>query len=164
MDWKKIADKEHINKDPLDIPNKVEYASTARYSELSDYTDLNHLFFVELFSSVVGHAKKSDEFHADHQFPFHNTVKNDKIQFDDPEAEDPVWKVKQAYTLMIAAASESENGVKNPWKRCPSGGHHGHPDFRECMPINHFSQLLKSVSSCSTLLLVQEETLVCGEA
>jgi hypothetical protein len=63
---------------------------------------------------------------------------NDKIKFEDPEAEDPDWKVKQAYTLMIAAALEIENGVENMWKRGPSGGRHDYPDFGKYMPINHF--------------------------
>jgi hypothetical protein len=55
---KKLADNEHINQDPLDIPNSVEYVSAAGDSELSVVTDLNHLFFGEIFPSVVGHAKK----------------------------------------------------------------------------------------------------------
>jgi hypothetical protein len=42
---------------------------------------------------------------------FHNAVTNDKIQFDDLEAEDLDWKVKQSYTLMIVAASEIDNVV-----------------------------------------------------
>ena len=41
----------------------------------------------------------------DDRSPFHNTVRNDKIHFDDPEAEDPDWKVKQAYRLVMAFLS-----------------------------------------------------------
>jgi hypothetical protein len=88
------------------------------------------LFFDQFFPSVVGRAKIIDQFHADHRSPFHNTtVKNDKIKFEDPEAEALDWKVKQAYTLMIAAASEIENGVENLWKCGPSRDQHDYPDF-----------------------------------
>jgi hypothetical protein len=74
--------------------------SAGEDNELSDYTDLNDLFF-EQFPSVAGHAKIIDEFHADHRPPFNSTVTNDKIKFEDPEAEDPDWKVKQAYTDVV---------------------------------------------------------------
>jgi hypothetical protein len=48
--------------------------------------------------------------------PFYNTAQNDRIKSNDPEAGDPDWKLKQAYTLVIAAALEIKNGVKNLWK------------------------------------------------
>jgi hypothetical protein len=44
-----LANNKDMNKDPLDIPNSVKYVSAARDSELSDDTDLNELFFVQLF-------------------------------------------------------------------------------------------------------------------
>jgi hypothetical protein len=92
-------------------------------------TQISTICFSSNFPSVVGNAKIIDEFHADHRSPFHSTVTNDKIKFEDPEAEDPDWKVQQAYTLMIAAALEIENGVENMWKRGPSGGRHDYPHF-----------------------------------
>jgi hypothetical protein len=104
INWKILADGEHITKDPLGVPNSVDYVSADDDNELSDDTDLNDLFFEQFFPSVVGHAKIIDEFHADPISPFHSTVTNDNIKFEDPEAEVPDWKVKQAYTLMIAAA------------------------------------------------------------
>jgi hypothetical protein len=125
INWKIVlADGEHITEDPLDVPSSVDYVSANKDNELSDDTDLNDLFFEQFFPSFVGHAKIIDEFHADHRSPFHFIVTNDKIKFEDPEAEVPDWKVKQAYTLMIAAAPEIENGVENLWKRGPSGGRH----------------------------------------
>jgi hypothetical protein len=72
----------------------VDYVSAGEDNELSDDTDLNDLFFEQFFPSVVGHAKIIDEFRADHRSPFHSTVTIDKIKFEDPEAEDPDWKVK----------------------------------------------------------------------
>ncbi len=148
INWKILADGEHITEDPLDVPNSVDYVSADEDNELSDDTDLNDLFFEQFFPSVVGHAKIIDEFHADHRSPFHSTVTNDKIKFEDPEAEDPDWKVKQAYTLMIAAASEIENGVENLWKRGPSGGRHDYPDFGKYMPINHFKVFQAAAPYC----------------
>jgi hypothetical protein len=91
INWKILADGEHITKDPLDVLNSsVDYVSAAAQdNELSNDTDLNDFFFDQFFPSVVGRAKIIDQFHADHRSPFHNTVKNDKIRFEDPEAEDP---------------------------------------------------------------------------
>jgi hypothetical protein len=136
INWKILAAGEHIKEDPLDIPNSVEYVSAAGDTELSADMDLNDLFLVR---SVVGHAKIIDEFHADHRLPFHNILKNDQIQLDDPEAEDPDWKVKHAYTLMIVAESEIDNGVNNLWNCGPLGGCHDYPDFEKyIMPISPF--------------------------
>jgi hypothetical protein len=67
----------------------VDYVSADKDKELSNDTDLNKLFFEQLFSLVVRHGKIIDEFHADHRSPFHTTVTNDKNKFEDPEAEYP---------------------------------------------------------------------------
>jgi hypothetical protein len=73
---------------------------------------------------------------------------NNKIQFKDTQAEFPDWKVKEAYTLMIAAALEIENGVHNCWKSGPSGGCHDYPDFGKYMPINHFKEFQAAAPYC----------------
>jgi hypothetical protein len=49
-------------------------------------------------------------------------VKHDRIVFHDPDDHNPDWQVRQCYTLLIAAASEIENGVENLWKRGPADG------------------------------------------
>jgi hypothetical protein len=118
-------------------------------AELGDSTNLNALFFDKFFPSVVGHAKTIDEFHADPRSPFHTTVHDNRITFHDPKADDPDWKVKQACTLLVAAASKIENGADDLWKRGPSGGRHDHPDFR----TTHASQPFQSVPICCSLLL-----------
>jgi hypothetical protein len=148
IDWKILADDEHITEDPLSIPDSVEYVSPAGDVELSAATDLNALFFEEFFPSVVGHAKTIDEFHADPLSPYYTTVQNDRILFHDADADDQDWKVKQAYTLMIAAASEIENGVENLWKHGPSGGRHDYPDFGKYMAINRFKAFQAAAPYC----------------
>jgi hypothetical protein len=148
INWRILADNEHITEDPLHIPDSVEYTSPAGHIELSDVTDLNALFFEEFFPDVVGHAKLIDEFHEDPRSPYFTTVHNDRIKFHDAEADDPDWKVKQAYTLMIAAASEIENGVDNLWKHGPSGGRHDYPDFGQYMAINHFKAFQAAAPYC----------------
>ncbi len=70
INWKILADGEHITEDPLDVPNSVDYVSADEDNELSDDTDLNDLFFDQFCPSVVGHAKTIDQFHADHSSPF----------------------------------------------------------------------------------------------
>ncbi len=49
IDWKILADGEQITQDPLDVLNSVDYVSAAENNELSDDTDLNNLFFEQLF-------------------------------------------------------------------------------------------------------------------
>lgn len=48
---------------------------------------------------------------------------------------------------MIVVASEIKNGVENPWKHGPLGGHHDYPDFGKCMPINHF-KVFQAMACC----------------
>jgi len=45
--------------------------------------------------------------------PYCESVTQQNIKFHYPNAEDPDWKVKQSYIVIIAAASELENGIKN---------------------------------------------------
>jgi hypothetical protein len=82
---------------------------------------------------VTGHAKKLDEYLSDARASFHDTYTNDKIKFRDPEDPDPDWKVKQDFTLIIAVASEIENGVDYLWKRGSSSGRRDYPDFGKYM-------------------------------
>jgi hypothetical protein len=85
--------------------------------DLNEDTDLGDVFFTEFFPSIIGHAKIIDEYHADQRSPYYSTVNNDNIIFHDENAQDPDWKVQQAYLLLIAPASEVVNGIENLWKR-----------------------------------------------
>ncbi|KAG7355119.1 hypothetical protein IV203_004475 [Nitzschia inconspicua] len=40
--------------------------------------------------------------------------------------------------MMVAAATESEVGVENLWKRGPTGGRRDYPDFGQYLPRNWF--------------------------
>jgi hypothetical protein len=53
INWKILADGEHITEDPLDVPNSVDYVSAGEDNELSDDTaDLNDLFFEQFFHQL----------------------------------------------------------------------------------------------------------------
>ena len=84
--------------------------------DFDDDVNLSHVFFDKLFPNVKGHAKLIDKYFQDPRSSMHATVKNDKIVFHDPEADDPDWRVKMCYSLMIAGVTELENGVENLWK------------------------------------------------
>jgi hypothetical protein len=58
---------------------------------------------------------------------------NESIVFHDEDAEDPDWKSKQSYTMLIVAALEMEMGVENLWKKGKANGRRGHPDFGQYM-------------------------------
>ena len=52
INWKILADDEHITEDPLDVPNSVDYVSATEDNELSDDTYLNDLFFDQFFHQL----------------------------------------------------------------------------------------------------------------
>jgi hypothetical protein len=79
--------------------------------------------------AFVGHAKIIDKYLSNPSATYHDTVCKDKILFLDEHAEDPNWKVKQCYLLIIAAVTEIVVGVDNLWKSGPSIGCHNYPDF-----------------------------------
>ncbi len=92
------------------------------------------IIFVNIFSHLsllafVGHAKIIDKYLSNPLATYHDTVCKDKILFLDEHAEDPDWKVKQGYLLIIAAATEVVVGVDNLLKSGPSTGLHNFPDF-----------------------------------
>jgi hypothetical protein len=60
------------------------------------------------------------------------------IMFYDANAEDPNWKIRQCYTLLIAGASEMENGVDNLWKKGAASGRRNHPYFGQYLGKNIF--------------------------
>ena len=92
----------------LQIPNGIQFKKDIQIEP--DNSNLIDIFFDEFFPCVKGHAKIIDEYHSQKDSTYYLTVRNDKIIFHDEEAPDPDWKVKMAYTLMIAAVSEVETG------------------------------------------------------
>ena len=63
-------------------------------------------------------------------------------------ADDPDWRFKICYTIMIASASEIHNGVENLWKRGLSKGRRAYPDFGRYMPINYFKAFMAAAPYC----------------
>jgi hypothetical protein len=78
----------------------------------------------------------------------HVTYINEKMQFHDSEAEDPDWMVRQCYTLIIAGASEMENGVENLWKKGAASGRRNHPDFDQYIDKNVFKAFKYAAHFC----------------
>jgi hypothetical protein len=63
-----------------------------------------------------------DEYLADEKAEFHSTIINENIIFREEDAEDPDWKIKQCYTLMVAVVSVMEIGVDNLLKKGRENG------------------------------------------
>ena len=70
-----------------------------------------------------------DTFVSDERATYYHTYKNRKIKFFDADADDPDHLIKQCYLLVVAAATELEDGTENLWKRGSSGGRRMYPDF-----------------------------------
>ena len=144
--WEILADNEHVTESPLEIPETVEYKKDIYFDD--ETTNYNDIFFEYFFPDVTRHGKIMDEFHADPKSSYFATVRSDKIQFHDEDAEDPDWKVKRAYTLLIAAACEVESGVENLWKQGKSNGRRDYPDFGQFMPLNYFKAFQSAAAYC----------------
>ena len=97
------------------------------------------IFFDHFSPDVMGHGKKLDKYLSSVQAPMFQMVHNDGIQFHDKEADDLDWTAKQAYLLVLAAATESDVGVDNLWKRGRSGGRQDYADFGQYRPQNWFN-------------------------
>jgi hypothetical protein len=65
--------------------------------KFDDDTKLVDIFFKHVFTFIEGHAKKLDKKLANPKAEFMK-------QFHDKDHEDPDWKIRQWYTLLIAAA------------------------------------------------------------
>jgi hypothetical protein len=97
-------------------------------------TKLDKLFFDNMMPCVDGHALIIYKYFQDPREDMHLTVNNDGIKFHDPEAEYPDWQVNHCYILLIASASEMENGAKNIWKSGKASGRRCYADFgQDCM-------------------------------
>ena len=94
-----------------------------------DKDDKNDTFFQHIFPSVKGHGKIFDEYLSNPNAENHSTVMVEKIKFHDKAADNQDWRVKQCYTLLIAAANKIENGADNLWKQAKSGGRQQYTDF-----------------------------------
>jgi hypothetical protein len=79
---------------------------------------LHELFFTHFFPNVKGHGLLTDKYHSDSQSLNHHTyiTSNFKFHESDPD-QDPDWKIKQCYLLLLAAVTESDVGVENLWKK-----------------------------------------------
>lgn len=131
--WKILPDTEHITDDPLQMPEEAEF-----FPEMDWDLSFEENFFQRFFPDITGHGKILDEYLSDSRASYHDTAVQCRITFHDPSQIDCDWKVKQCYLLLIAAATEVENGVENLWSRGSSGGRHDYPDFGRYMPVNYF--------------------------
>jgi hypothetical protein len=75
-------------------------------------------------------------------------MKADKIQFHDPADKDPDWKVRNCYLLLIAAATEVENGIEYLWKRGRVGNRCFYPDFGRFMSVNEMKCFYSATPYC----------------
>ncbi|KAG7339288.1 hypothetical protein IV203_023991 [Nitzschia inconspicua] len=141
VSWKILPDNGYTKEDDYPMvayPKEASFNVDIDFGEVDRYEDLKEIFFEHFFPDVVGHAQWINDFHSDPRSPMFTTIQNDNIIFHDPDNEDPDWIVKQCYLMMVAAATESEVGVENLWKRGPTGGRRDYPDFGQCLPRNWF--------------------------
>jgi len=79
--------------------------------------------------------------------PFHDTVKLNNIKFHDSNDPGPDWKIKQCYLLLIAGATEMENGIESLWKRMKKR-HCLYPHFGRLMRLNEMKAFCSAAPYC----------------
>ena len=87
------------------------------------------MMFLMISPCIKGHAKLIDDYHYFLNSPPYSAVRNDQIEFYDPEGDDPDHLAKIACAMMIAIVSEVEQYVENLWKRGRSNCHRDYPNF-----------------------------------
>ena len=155
INWDILPDGQHITRDedPMEYPTEVRRKKDIDFGDDGNTDKYADIFFEHFFPDVTGHAQKMDTYLSNIKAPMYQTVLNDGIKFHDAEADDNDWIIKQAYLLILAAATESDVGVENLWKRGKSGGRHDHADFGQYMPQNWF----KAFQSAAALMFCAEE-------
>lgn len=136
--WMILKDEEYITDSNFKLPEKAKL-------KLDRNASLYELFFDSFFPSVQGHAALLDKYLSDSRADYHTTYKNRKFKFHDEQDDDPDWKVKQCYLLIIAAASEFHTGVENLWKKGKGPGRMEYPDFGKYFDKDMF-QCFKSAA------------------
>jgi hypothetical protein len=95
--WRILRDSESMD---LGMPDMDGTEQFKKDIDLDEDTDLGDVFFSEFFPCIVGHAAIIDDFHGSRRSHYYSKIQNDNIKFHDENAEDPDWKVKQAYLLL----------------------------------------------------------------
>jgi len=148
VEWTILGDDEVVDDMALDAPPKAQYKKDIPWNEKAENMDYNEVFFEHFFPSIKGHAKLIDKYHSSPKSLMSKSVADDNIRFEDETADDPDWKVRVCYTLLIAAASELDNGVDELWKKGKSSGRHMHADFGRYIPKNYFKAFQAAAPFC----------------
>lgn len=117
--WKILQDNEQITTDAMGEHNdKLYHPIKVDISWSPTHKDVNYnqTFFWYFFPSLKAKAKLMDEYLADCRCSMYTTVVSNKIQFYDPDREDPDALVRLCVTILIIGALEVHNGIKNLWK------------------------------------------------
>ena len=145
IDWEILASSMHHE----DVNFKPPTRSNVIGADIDFDNNAGVVFFKHIFPSVEGHAKIIDKYLSNPAAEYYSLVWSHKIQFFDVDDKDPDWKVKQCYLILIAAATETENGDENLWMK---GMHlwHPYPDFRCCMSQNEMKAFCSAAPFCWT--------------
>lgn len=105
----------------------------------------HEVFFKHFWPDMTGKAKTTDKYYSNQKADMYETMQKRNIKFHDPKAEDPDWKMKQYVLLLIAAATEVENGLVNLWKSGATGGCRNYPDFGKYAEKNEFNAFMNAL-------------------
>ncbi len=98
----------------------------------------NNIFFEHFFPSLKGKDKLMDEYLNDERCSMLWCIRKEKVIFNHPNHSDPDYLVKLSVTLVISAALEVHNRIKNLWKQGLLYGLKDDPNFLQYIPCTYF--------------------------
>ena len=139
--WTILSDTEHVTESRIVIPERPTL-------NIDPDKPLEETFFSKFLPDVKGHAAILDDYLDNPQAEYHRTYKARHFKFDDPTNPDRDWKVKQCYLVIVAGATELQNGVENLWKSGMSKGRHSYPDYGQFVDRDEFKCFMSAAVYC----------------
>ena len=113
IDWEILASSMHHE----DVNFKPPTRSNVIEADIDFDNNAGEIFIEHIFPSVEGHEKIINKYLSNPAAEYYSLVWSHKIQFFDVDDKDLDGKVKQCYLILIAAATETENGDENLWMK-----------------------------------------------
>jgi hypothetical protein len=152
--WKIWGENEYIENDAK--YKAIKERSFPHFEIDFENKELHENFFQHVWPDMTGWASRMDRYLSDPQAEWHQTYKNKQIKFHDRENDDPDWKVKQCILVMIAAATEMEQGM-NCWNAGKGPGRKYYPGFGQWVPKDEF----ECFKSCAAWMWADEKWWFC---
>jgi hypothetical protein len=98
-----------------------------------------------MWPKMDGFAARIDDYYKDVRAEYYVTVKDRRIQFDDPNSNDRDWKVKNAVLLLVKGCNVSGVGIEQYWRSGLLESGLEAADFGKYFDVNEFRSLMAAL-------------------